>query len=164
MKIKYFLAVSFLLPIISYAQNIFEGVILDKATKEPVPYASIFLMNGKVRANDNYIDFSGKWHAETATASFDLSLTQLKGRISGSHCAVQLGGRKVDCALEDADVTITGTANNSASVKVTFISQFSQNKGTATITKMNDSTIQWKILTKPKGEYYLPNQMVLTKR
>jgi iron complex outermembrane receptor protein len=51
MKIKYFLAVSFLLPIISYAQNIFEGVILDKATKEPVPYASIFLMNGKVRAN-----------------------------------------------------------------------------------------------------------------
>ena len=51
MKIKYFLAVSFLLPIISYAQNIFEGVILDKATKAPVPYASIFLMNGKVRAN-----------------------------------------------------------------------------------------------------------------
>jgi hypothetical protein len=51
MKIKYFLAVSFLLPIISYAQNIFEGVILDKATKAPVPYASIFLMNGKVRTN-----------------------------------------------------------------------------------------------------------------
>jgi hypothetical protein len=75
-----------------------------------------------------------------------------------------LGGRKVDCALEDADVTITGTANNSASVKVTFISQFSQNKGTATITKMNDSTIQWRILTKPKGEYYLPNQMVLKKQ
>jgi hypothetical protein len=164
MNIKYFLAVSFLFQFISSAQNIFEGVILDKATKEPVPYASIFLMNGKVRANDNYIDFSGKWHAETATASFDLSLTQLKGRISGSHCAVQLGGRKVDCALEDADVTITGTANNYASVKVTFISQFSQNKGTATITKMNDSTIQWRILTKPKGEYYLPNKMVLKKR
>jgi hypothetical protein len=116
------------------------------------------------RAYDNYIDFSGKWHAETATATFDLNLTQLKGRISGSHCGVQLGGQKVDCALKDTDVTITGTANNSTSVKVTFISQFSQNKGTATITKMNDSTIQWKILTKPKGEYYLPNQMVLRKR
>jgi FlaG/FlaF family flagellin (archaellin) len=70
----------------------------------------------------------------------------------------------VDCALEDADVTINGYANNSASVKVTFLSQFSQNKGTATITKMNDSTIQWRILTKPKGEYYLPNKMVLTKQ
>ena len=124
-------------------------------------FAMVFL---SFRANDNYIDFSGKWHAETATATFDLNLTQLKGRISGSHCGVQLVSRKVDCALEDADVTINGYANNSASVKVTFLSQFSQNKGTATITKMNDSTIQWRILTKPKGEYYLPNKMVLTKQ
>ena len=116
------------------------------------------------RAYDNYIDFSGKWHAETATATFDLNLTQLKGRISGSHCGVQLGGQKVDCALKDTDVTITGTANNSTSVKVTFISQFSQNKGTATITKMNDSTLQWRIIIKPKGEYYLPNKMVLKKQ
>jgi len=116
------------------------------------------------RANDNYLDFSGKWHAETATATFDLNLTQIKGWISGYHCAVQLGGQKVDCALKDTDVTITGTANISASVKVTFLSQFSQNKGTATITKMNDSTIQWRILTKPKGEYYLPNKMVLKKQ
>ena len=124
-------------------------------------FATVFL---SFRANDNYIDFSGKWHAETATATFDLNLTQLKGRISGSHCGVQLGGQKVDCALKDTDVTITGTANNSTSVKVTFISQFSQKKGTATITKMNDSTLQWRIITKPKGEYYLPNQMVLKKR
>jgi hypothetical protein len=111
-----------------------------------------------------FTDFSGKWHAETATASFDLNLTQIKGRVSGSHCAVQIGGQKIDCAIKDNDVTITGNANNSASVKLAFISQFSQNKGTATITKMNDSTILWRILTKPKGEYYLPNQMVLTKR
>jgi len=116
------------------------------------------------RANDNYIDFSGKWHAETATASFDLNLTQIKGRVSGSHCAVQMGGQRVDCALKDDDVTITGNANNSASVMVSFISQFSQKQGTATITKMNDSTIEWRILTKPKGEYYLPNQMVLKNR
>jgi hypothetical protein len=164
MKIKYFLAVSFLFPIISDVQNIFEGVLLDKATKVPVPNASILLMNGKVRVNDNYIDFSGKWHAETAPATFDLNLTQIKGRVSGSHCAVQMGGQKIDCALKDTDVTITGNANNSASVKVNFISQFSQKQGTATITKMNDSTIEWRIITKPMGEYYLPNQMVLKKR
>jgi hypothetical protein len=70
----------------------------------------------------------------------------------------------VDCVLEDKDVTITGTANNSASMLVTLISQFSKKKGTASITKINDSTIEWKILTKPKGEYYLPNKMVLKKR
>jgi type 1 fimbria pilin len=114
--------------------------------------------------SNSFTDFSGKWHAEIVTASFDLKLIQVKGRVSGSHCAIQLGGSKVDCVLKDNDVTIIGNANNSTSVKVTFISQFSQKKGTATITKMNDSTLQWRIITKPKGEYYLPNQMVLKKR
>ena len=115
-------------------------------------------------ANTPITDFSGKWHAETATASFDLNLTQIKGRVSGSHCAVQMGGQKIDCAIKDNDVTITGNANNSASVKVTFISQFYQTKGMATITKMNDSTLQWRIIIKPKGGFYLPNQMVLSKQ
>ena len=115
-------------------------------------------------ANKPFADFSGKWHAETASTSFDLNLTQVKGRVSGSHCSIQLGGSKVDCVLKDSDVTITGTANNSASVYVTFISKFSQKSGTATITKMNDSTIEWKILTKPKGEFYIPSRMVLKKR
>ncbi len=111
-----------------------------------------------------FTDYSVKWHAETATASFDLKLTQIKGRVSGSHCAIQMGGRKVDCVLDYKDVTIAGTVNNSASMLVTFISQFSQKKGTASITKINNSTLQWTILTKPKGKYYLPNQMVLKKR
>ena len=107
--------------------------------------------------------FSGKWHAETANTSFDLKLTQIRGRVSGSHCAIQLGGSKMDCVIKDSDVTITGTANNSASVQVTFISQFSQKPGTAIITKINDSTIQWKIINKPNGEFYIPSQMVLKK-
>ena len=115
-------------------------------------------------ANKPFADFSGKWHAETANTSFDIKLIQVNGRVSGSHCAIQLGGSKVDCVLNDNDVTITGTANNSASVQVTFISQFSQKPGKATITKMNDSTIEWKILTKPKGEFYLPSQMLLKKQ
>ncbi len=110
-----------------------------------------------------FTNFSGKWHAETANVSFDLKLTQIKGRVSGSHCALKLGGSKIDCVLKDTDVTITGAANNSASVQVTFISQFSQKPGTATITKMNDSTIQWKIINKPNGEFYIPSQMVLKK-
>lgn len=111
-----------------------------------------------------FANFSGKWHVETANTSFDLKLTQIRGRVSGSHCAIQLGGSKMDCVIKDSDVTITGTANNSGSVQVTFMSQFSQKPGTATITKINDSTIEWKILTKPNGEFYLPKQMVLKKR
>ena len=109
-------------------------------------------------------DFSGKWYSGTANASFDIKLTQVKGRVSGSHCSIQVVGSKADCVLKDSDVTITGVANNSASVHVTFISQFSQKPGKATITKMNDSTIEWKIPTKPKGEFYIPSRMVLKKR
>ena len=111
-----------------------------------------------------FTNFSGKWHAETANVSFDLKLNQIRGRVYGSHCAIQLGGSKMDCVIKDSDVTITGTANNSGSVQVTFISQFSQKPGTAIITKINDSTIQWKILTNPNGEFYFPSQMVLKKR
>ena len=87
-------------------------------------------------ANKPFTDFSGKWYSGSANASFDIKLIQVKGRVSGSHCAIQLGGSKVDCVLKDKDVTITGTANNSASVHVTFISQFYQKKGTASITKL----------------------------
>ena len=58
-----------------------------------------------------FTNFSGKWHAESENASFDIKLTQIKGRVSGSHCAIQLGSSKVDCVLKDGDVTITGTAN-----------------------------------------------------
>ena len=114
-------------------------------------------------ANKPFTNFSGKWHAESANASFDLKLSQIKGRVSGSHCAIQLGGYKIDCVIKDSDVTITGTANNSGSLHVTFISQFSQKTGTATITKINDSTIQWEIINKPNGEFYIPSQMVLKK-
>ena len=49
-----------------------------------------------------FTDFSGKWHAETADASFDFKLTQVKGRVSGSHCSIQLVGSKVDCVLKDS--------------------------------------------------------------
>jgi hypothetical protein len=127
----------------------------------PILFTTLLL---SFSTSNSFTDFSGKWHAKTVTASFDLKLTQIKGRVSGSHCAIQLGGRKVDCVLKDSDVTITGVANNSASVHVTFISQFSQKPGTANINKINDSTIEWKILTKPKGEFYIPNQMLLKKQ
>jgi hypothetical protein len=78
MKIKYFFAISFLLPIISYAQNIFEGVILDKATKAPVPYASIFLMNGKVRAN---ADENGYFKLAVVNNEANDSLIIIDGRL-----------------------------------------------------------------------------------
>ena len=47
-------------------------------------------------ANKPFTDFSGKWYSGSANASFDIKLIQVKGRVSGSHCAIQLGGSKVE--------------------------------------------------------------------
>lgn len=109
-------------------------------------------------------NFTGNWHTETANASFDLDLTQTKNALRGSHCSVQNGGNKIDCVLDETDISITGIVGNSSTVTVTFTSQFSQKKGSAKITKMNDSTIEWQIVTKPQGEVYLPNLASLKKQ
>lgn len=109
-------------------------------------------------------NFTGKWHTETASTSFDLDLTQNKNALRGSHCSVQNGGNKIDCVLDETDISITGIVGNSSTVTVTFTSQFSQKKGSAKITKMNDSTIEWEIITKPKGVFYIPSHTTLKKR
>ena len=116
------------------------------------------------RSGNTVPNFTGIWHTETANASFDLHLTQNKNALRGLHCSVQNGGNKTDCVLDDTDISITGIVGNSSTVTVTFISQFSQKKGSAKITKMNDSTIEWQIVTKPQGEFYLPNQATLKKQ
>lgn len=116
------------------------------------------------RSGNAVPNFSGKWHTESANASFDLDLTQTKNALRGSHCSVQNGGNKIDCTLDETDISITGIVGNSSTVTVTFTSQFSQKNGSAKITKMNDSTIVWQIVTKPQGEFYLPTHTTLKKQ
>jgi len=116
------------------------------------------------KSTNNIADFSGKWHMETSNSSFDLNLTQSNTTLSGSHCSVQMNGDKVDCVLDDTDVSLSGNIDNSSVVVVTFTSQISQKTGTAKITKINDTSIEWEIITKPKGEYQIPNHTTLTKQ
>jgi hypothetical protein len=68
-SIKIFLL--FLFPIISNAQNIFEGVILNKVTKVSIPYASIFLLKGKTGVN---ADEKGFFKLEITNRQVDDSL------------------------------------------------------------------------------------------
>jgi hypothetical protein len=113
---------------------------------------------------NNIPDFSGKWHAETVTSSFDLNLSQVKNKLIGSHCSVQMSGNKVDCVLDDTDLSLTGIIENPSYVLVTFTSQISQKNGTAKISKIDETTIEWKIITKPVGEYQIPNQIIMKKK
>lgn len=109
-------------------------------------------------------NFSGKWHVETETSSFDLNLSQVNNILSGSHCSVQKGGNKIDCVLDDTDVSLTGTVGDSDSAVVTFTSQLSLKNGTASIKKISDTEIQWKIISDPQGSFFIPDQATLTKQ
>ena len=68
-SIKIFLLL--LYPYLSNAQNIFEGIVLNKSTKVPIPYASIFLMKGKVGVN---ADENGLFKLEITNREVDDSL------------------------------------------------------------------------------------------
>ncbi len=64
----------------------------------------------------NVPNFSGKWHAETSSMSFDLSIYQKENVLSGSHCSVMNNGDKIDCVVT---VAIVGRlTNNSYTARV----------------------------------------------
>ena len=104
-------------------------------------------------------DFSmdGKW--VDSADNFTLNLYQEWKHIYGSHEVVAENGNKID----SLDVSIDGWLDGKT-VKVTFQSSFASDPGSAQITYVDVNTIQWKIITPPNGEYYLPQEATLTRQ
>jgi hypothetical protein len=71
MKNQFILTVLLLSFHIANSQNIFEGVIVNKSTKVPIPYASIFLLKGKTGVN---ADEKGFFKLEITNRQVDDSL------------------------------------------------------------------------------------------
>lgn len=108
-------------------------------------------------------NFQGTWKSTTARSEFTLSLKQLSSELTGSHCSVQLDGNRIDCGPDDSDVSITGAVNDPAVVTVSFKSFSGGSAGKATIKKLTSTTVEWTIIQKPRGEFYIPSHAVLTK-
>ncbi|MCX6263263.1 MAG: hypothetical protein NTZ47_01805 [Bacteroidetes bacterium] len=108
-------------------------------------------------------NFEGNWNGETKTSAFSLKLEQKNNQVTGNHCSVQKSGDKIDCVEDESEESLFGSVQNDTYVIVTFKSQISLNSGTAKITKIDNNTIDWQILTKPKGEYQIPNHIILEK-
>ena len=109
-------------------------------------------------------NFQGKWKvSNTDVDEFVLTLNQNNSTLTGSHSSVQAGGDRIDSALDETDVTISGNVTSSTQVLVTFTSSFSNTSGTATLTKISSTEIIWKIVTPPSGEYYFPKEVRLFK-
>lgn len=101
-------------------------------------------------------DFSMDGHWVDETTGFTLDLYQEWKNVWGQHEVVAQDGNKID-ALE---ASITGSLNGKVTT-VEFKSSFTEETGIAEITYIDVNTIQWKIISAPNGEYYLPAEATL---
>ncbi len=110
-------------------------------------------------------DFSGEWEFENDKTVFSMTLTQNGTLVSGNHCSSQFEGSKLDCAIDETDLTtITGTVTEADSVNVTFKSVFCGLTGQATIKRISSTQIKWTITQEPQGEFFIPMNVILTKQ
>lgn len=110
-------------------------------------------------------NFAGKWHYEFTSETdellnrtFDLTITDNKGKIKGNYCAVARNGNKIDCSNVN---NISGMILNDT-LNVSFSGIFDKKaKGRAEIYFLNDSLV-WSII-QSEGEIYAPKKCTLTK-
>ena len=100
--------------------------------------------------------FSMDGHWVEASTGFTLDLYQDWKNIYGQHLMVADNGNKID----SLEASINGMLNGQVAT-VEFKSSFSDQPGIAEITYVDVNTIQWKIITPPAGEYYLPHEATL---
>lgn len=107
------------------------------------------------------VSFIGNWSWSSSTAEYSITLNQAADSVYGNHCAIVQSGQKMDCA--EQNVTSIRGVISSDTARVVFTSAFSNAQGTAIITKSSDTTLVWKIITLPSGEFYIPREVTLTK-
>ena len=107
-------------------------------------------------------NLTGKWGHTRARSDFGISLNQKNTSITGAHSSVQQNGDRIDAA-RDGEITIKGKVNAAGVATVSFMSDYCNKRGKATIRKINSTQIEWKIITRPAGIYYIPDIDTLTR-
>jgi len=103
--------------------------------------------------------FSLDGHWEDPTTGFTLDLYQDWKTIYGMHTMMADGGNKTD----SLDTSINGKLHGNVA-DVQFQSSFTSDVGTAQLTYLDVSTMEWKIIDPPDGEYYLPAEATLIRK
>ncbi len=103
-------------------------------------------------------EFTLDGHWVDNSTGFVLDLYQNWKAVYGQHLIVAQNGNKID----SMEASINGQLEG-RTVSVDFQSSFSKTAGQAEITYQDDGSILWKIITPPDGEYYLPEEAVLTR-
>lgn len=118
--------------------------------------------------NDNY---SGKWiyterdeNSDVPSLQFTITILQNGENIKAQYCAIANNGGKIDCESEQ-EYNIIGKIID-AKITGTFYSFFgsSKDKGKFEISRINDSTISWKVINATKEIFYAPDHCNLKKK
>jgi hypothetical protein len=95
--------------------------------------------------------------------NLSLSLTQSGDHLAGTHCAVALGGNRIDCAVEESDGPSIRGRVLSDHAELEFTSAYSGGKGVATLSPSTGG-LRWMVTKQPASEDFLPRSEVsLTK-
>ncbi|MGV8919990.1 MAG: hypothetical protein ACOH2R_19645 [Pseudomonas sp.] len=127
-----------------------------------------FLFSAYAVAETSYPKFSGSWIAvqqgnsgdETPYSTFEVSLKIEDATVTGSYCYVTRYGAKIDCDLEEENISGIFDTKTGVAI-VNFSSSFGATGGVATLTNQNDD-LTWEVMQPPTGgDYYGPSSATL---
>lgn len=111
-------------------------------------------------ANPDTASFSGEWQSIDRTFPFGLTLQQQGTALAGWHCGALPDASRTDCQPKDSpDYSVVGTVDG-AMARVQITSSYGGGTGQAIITA-TESGLLWRLLERPAGEFYFPEQAEL---
>jgi hypothetical protein len=103
------------------------------------------------------------WKSDNGKNNIELYLIQNGTLVTGKHCGSFYEGSKIDCISEDDENSITLTQISSNVFEGNLISGYSDITIQIRITlNPSNETIFFQQLSQPTGEYYLPNNVMMT--
>ena len=124
--------------------------------------------NYKIISNENVnIDnFLGDWEMNSSKSNDDTFTLHLSknsnGNIEGFYCAIAKNGNKIDCS-PDKENNIKSIKILADGISLQFESFFGAKNGEVKIS-LSNKKLHWKIVKKPIGEFYCPDDAYLYKK
>lgn len=105
-------------------------------------------------------NYSGVWSYESDETSFTLDLKQNGKEVVGTHSSVMLGGSRIDDSMDEESVK--GTVTDEGLV-VSIKSGYGLGTGKAKLTFVGQDSIRFKFVTLPKGEFWIPRDVIMVR-
>ena len=105
--------------------------------------------------------FQGEWYWEDDFNSFTLTLEINQSTAKGTLCSIMQQGNRIDCGDSDESNFIAEVSGNK--IVTPFTSYYCNCTGKVEITLIDAAHLKWKITEKPKGDYFIPDEVVLVK-